>query len=466
MLKSLRIAALLLALIFARQSASAQARYIFFFIGDGMGMGHVNTAETYWRDVACSPDPLLMLTFPVASQVRTFSANSPITDSAAAATALSTGFKTNNYTVGMAPDSTNLYSITRDFLNMGYRIGVASTVAGDDATPAAFYGHALDRGMKYTLAPQAATSGFTFLAGPVWKGMTDENGDTSSWRSLMKKNGYTIFDGFSAYEDARYKKGEKILLLSDLPQGRQVGYTLDSIPGAMTIRQITQAGLKSLTQGELKPFFLMVEAGNIDWAAHANDGATMLKEIINFQEAIDIAYNFYLLHPDETLIVVTADHDTGGCALGRSDNPKNPQLQLADYQKISKDRFSDWCKSVIKENPDISWEEMKDFLAANLGFFGAVKITEAEEADIHKAFEDSFLSRTAKDEKTLYNDFNRFAVVVYDIMNRRLGIGWTSPSHTANFVPLYAIGAGSSLFTGNLNNTEVPRLILKAASSK
>ncbi len=458
--------ALTFAIILAIQSASAQARYIFYFIGDGMGMGHVNTAETYWRDVAGSPDPLLMLTFPVASQVRTFSANSPITDSAAAGTALSTGFKTNNYTVGMAADSTNLYSITRDLLNMGYRIGVGSTVAGDDATPAAFYGHALDRGMKYTLAPQAATSGFDFLAAPVWKGMTDEKGDTGAWRSLMSDNGYIIYDGYKAYAASRCKSGDKILLLSDLPQGQQVGYTLDSIPGAMTIREITQVGLNTLSQGEDKPFFLMVEAGNIDWAAHANDGATMLKEVINFQEAIDVAYRFYLQHPEETLIVVTADHDTGGCALGRSDNPKSPRLELADFQKISKDRFSDWCKSVIKDNPDISWGEMKEFLAANLGFFGAVNLTDTEEGEIRKAFEDSFLSRTAKDEKTLYNDFNRFAVVVYDIMNRHLGIGWTTSSHTGNFVPLYAIGAGSSLFTGNLNNTEVPRLILKAAESK
>jgi alkaline phosphatase len=442
--------------------AGAQAKYIFYFIGDGMGMGHVNATETYNRDILQSQDPLLMLTFPVASQVRTFSASHPITDSAAAGTALSTGSKTVNYRIGMSPDSLNLYSISTDFLNHGYAIGIASTVAGDDATPGAFYAHALDRKMKYTLAPYAATSGASFLAAPVWRGMFDKDGKLNDWRDSMKKAGYTLLDGYSEFTSLK-KMPNKSLLLSTNPQGDQVGFTIDSIAGALTLAQITEAGIKQLTAADKGDgFFFMVEAGNIDWAAHANDGGAVIKEILNFQQAISKAYDFYLAHPDETLIVITADHDTGGMALGRKEN-RNPNLALIDYQHISKDRFSDYCKALLAEGKTMTWEEMKDFLSQNLGFFGVVKVSPQQEAELHEAFNAAFINRNTEDEKGLYNSFNHFAVKTYDILNQALGIGWTTTNHTGNFVPLYAVGCGASLFTHNLNNTEIPMLILKAA---
>ena len=131
------IAALMVAL--CAFGTGARARYIFYFIGDGMGMGHVYATETYNRDVLGNSSPILMMRFPVATQVRTYSFDRSITDSAAAGTALSTGHKTRNGMVGMAPDSTDVYSITTPLREAGYAVGVASTVAGDDATPASFY---------------------------------------------------------------------------------------------------------------------------------------------------------------------------------------------------------------------------------------------------------------------------------------------------------------------------------------
>lgn len=446
-------------------SANAKAKYIFYFIGDGMGMGHVNTTQTYVRDVL-NGSPLLMTTFPVASQVMTFSANSPITDSAAAGTALSTGFKTKNNMVAMNPDTVPIYSISRDFLNAGFAVGVASSVYGDDATPSAFYAHSAKRGDRNVVARQAIGSGISFLGAPVFKGMTDDNGNASSWISDMQTDGYSVAEGYEAYTRLG-ADATKVLMLAENPQGMQVGYTIDSIPGAMTVQELTQACLDRMqrVRGD-NGFFMMVEDGNIDWAAHANDGGTVIKEVLNFQNAIDIAYRFYLEHPEETLIVITADHDTGGMALGRKDNAKSPRLSLADYQKISKDRFSDMWKDRLAKGEEVTWEEMKAFLNENLGFWGVTDITEEEENALRKDFNITFISRDGKDEKTLYNDFSSFSVRVYDIFNRKLGIGFTSPSHTANFVPLYALGEGATLFTGCLDNTEVPALILKAAGLK
>ena len=96
----------------------------------------------------------------------------------------------------------------------------------------------------------------------------------------------------------------------------------------------------------------------------------------------------------------------------------------------------------------------------------AAAITSFSQDDIAKlreSFELTFTRREAVDQKTLYNAFNQFAVIVLDIFNRELGIGWTSSNHTANFVPVYAIGAGADLFRGSLNNIEIPGLILRAA---
>ena len=206
----------------------------------------------------------------------------------------------------------------------------------------------------------------------------------------------------------------------------------------------------------------MMEGGNIDWASHANDGATVIREVMNFQKAIDVAYRFYLAHPDETLIVVTADHDTGGMALGRR-GTKVPDLSLVDFQRISKDRFSDYCKSLIAGGEEPSWDSMKTFLTENTGLWGAVALTDEETARLRDSFEAAMLSRKSADEKGLYNSFNRFSVDVFDMINSKYGIGWTTGSHTGNPVPLFAVGRDAMLFTKALDNTEIPQLILKAA---
>ena len=444
--------------------AENMAKYVFYFIGDGMGMGHVNAAETYNRDVLGSDTPLLMMTFPVASQVRTYSFNSPITDSAAAGTALSTGGKTVNSRVGMTPDSTNMYSITRDFLEAGRRVGVATSVAADDATPAAFYAHALGRHDKYIIAPWAVESGVAFLAGGDFKLLSGGEGNAPEhWLNDMKTTGgYTFVKGMEDYR-RRGAEADKVVMTAPRAYWDQIGYTIDSIPDAMRLAEITEACINTTSRGADNGFFIMVEGGNIDWASHANDPGAVIKEILNFQESIRLAYDFYLQHPDETLIVVTADHDTGGMALGRRDNEKTPNLALIDRQRISKDFFGDMCRERDTKGEMMSWEEMKQFLADNLGFWSVIPLSQEETDTLRDSYDRTFVTRDATGESTMYQDYNAFTSDVFDIFSRYVGIGWTTGYHTGNMVPLYAIGAGSSLFTGSLDNTDVPRLIRRAA---
>lgn len=439
------------------------ARYVFYFIGDGMGLGHVNATEAYNRDVLKSEQPILMMTFPVASQARTYSASSPITDSAAAGTALSAGVKTKNSMIGMNPDTVAVNSIAVDFMKAGYAVGVGTTVQADDATPAAWYAHAENRGMKETIAPQAAASGLSFLAGGGFKLHGAGEEAFVEFLNTMRKGNYEIAEGYAAFNELKRKGGkfpQKVMLMPENAAGGQVGYTIDSIPGYLTCAQITEACLHTLESVNPDKFLMMIEGGNIDWAAHSNDGGGVIKEILNFQDAINVAYQFYLRHPAETLIVVTADHDTGAMAYGRNGGAYN--IAYADAQKISKDAFADWTRNWGKETANPTWEEMEQVLKEKLGFWTTVPLSERETKELKELFDDTFISKRAEDEKTLYHTFNAFTAKAFAILNHHMGIGWTTTYHAGNFVPVYAIGANAQYFTGSLDNNEIPLLIKRA----
>lgn len=452
---------ILLALLIATATvAGAKARYVFYFIGDGMGMGHVNATQYYNRMVLGNEEPLLMMQFPVASHAWTYSASSPVTDSAAAGTALSTGFKTNNYMIAMSPDSTTHYkSIARTLKDEGWGVGILTSVAPDDATPAAFYANRLDRGMHAGIDEDAIKSGYEFMGGASLRGLKDSEGHPNAAAEMLKKSGIKILYGTDGYENT---DAERLIILS--PEGvwgnnNDIGYTIDSIPGALTLPELTRAGLAQVSRRSPDRFFMMIEGGNIDHAAHANDPGGVIKEILNFQDAIKIAYDFYLQHPDETLIVVTADHDTGGMALSRK---TKGGLGLIDNQRISKDLLTDYCRNLLENNTPVTWEEMKSMLSDKLGLWGAIPLDEKTTESLHNTFNRTFIDRTALSEKALYNVYNAFVVEIFKIYNKQVGTAFINSSHTANPVPVFAIGAGADKFTGVNNNTDIPKLIYEA----
>ena len=137
--------------------------------------------------------------------------------------------------------------------------------------------------------------------------------------------------------------------------------------GDMTLYEITESAIDFLTKDNKKGFFLMIEGGKIDWALHANDAATMCHEIIDFDNAIKVAYDFYKKHPNETLIVITADHDTGGLGMGTGKYELN--LKTIDYQKSSADILSMKISQLRKEKKDkVEWKDIYEILRACLNF--------------------------------------------------------------------------------------------------
>ena len=418
-----------------------------------MGMGHVNATETYNRDVLGNGSPILMMQFPVATQVRTYSFDRSITDSAAAGTALSTGYKTTNGMLGMRPDSTEVYSIARELKDMGYGVGVVTSVAPDDATPGAFYAHVPSRKMYYEIGTQMAESGYEFVAGAGLRGLSSDGRETDL-ADRFAKNGVQIVRGPEAVVSIA---SDKVLLLN--PEGTKewnIGYTIDSIAGVLNLPLIVETGIAQLERTSPERFFMMVEGGNIDHALHGNDGGAAIKEIINFNEAIEIALEFYAAHPEETLVIVTADHDTGGSSLLYS---SGTGLRYIDYQKVSKEKFSEYCKSLLDNNTAYSWDDMKQYLRDNLGLFGPVPVDDSDTASLRSKFDTTFALRDSADQHTLYANFNAFAVEVFRVFNKAIGIGFTTTGHSGNPVPVYAIGCGAERFTGFTDNTDIPARI-------
>lgn len=432
-------------------------RYIFYFIGDGMGMGPVMTAQAYNREILKNDQPLLMMQFPVVSWCMTYSASHSITDSAAAGTALSTGHKTKNGMLGMDPDTVSVTSIARQFKDAGYGVGIVTSVAPDDATPGAFYAHVPYRKMYYDIDIQAARSGYDFLAGAGLLGTVTADGDSTDVLDVMAEQDVQMIYG---PDEITRINSDKVFLVN--PRGTSpynIGYTIDSIGGVLTLPLIAETCLEHLERVSPDRFFMMVEGGNIDHALHGNDGGAAVKEVLNFDQALKVAYDFYLAHPDETLILVTADHDTGGMVNVHSRTGQHMPLGVFDWQKVSKEEFSNYCKSLLRDRRVYRWEDMQEYLEQNLGLFTHIPVSEERLESLKKMFNDTFEMRNSADQKTLYASFNAFAVEVFKLVNDAAGAAFTTVGHSGNPVPVFAVGVGSDEFKGLNNNSDLPAKI-------
>lgn len=446
-----------LALFAASAMFAAAPKYIFYYIGDGMGMGQVMAAEAYNRTVSGNSAPLLMMQFPVASVATTYSASSPVTDSAAAGTALSTGSKTKNGMLGMDADTTNVTSVAKQLFDMGYGIGIVTSVAPDDATPAAFYAHVPKRSMYYEIGKQAAECGYDFIGGANLRGAKGKDGKPTDLVESFHKNGVDIVRGMDALNASKSKR--VLLLNTDTVTLNDIGYTIDSIPGVLTLQEMTAGCISHLGKNGHDKFFMMVEGGNIDHGGHSNDAGCVIKEVLNFQKAIQAGYDFYLAHPDETLIVITADHETGGMGLGNNAVGYDLKLKAYDSQRISKDLFDDYCRDLVKSGKIPTWEQMQEFLKEKLGFWGDVPLSEKQTEKLREAYSKCFETNEDTTEKTLYNNFYGFSSTVFKTLDSKTGIGWTTNGHSGGLVPVYAIGVGAEKFGAFNDNTDIPQII-------
>lgn len=243
-------------------------------------------------------------------------------------------------------------------------------------------------------------------------------------------------------------------------------FSLDSIidrkKGDMTLTEITRAGINFLSKDLSKGFFLMVEGGKIDWACHSNDAATVFHEVMDMDNAIKVAYEFYEQHPDETLIVVTADHETGGIVLGKG--PYTLNLQALKSQKVSESGYTKIVNELRKKYKNqVPWEVIKQSLKDNFGFWDSIQLNEKQEASLKKVYDESFSGKEIDLTKSEYQQDEPLAAEAKRILDDIALVGWTSGGHSGGYVPVFAIGAGAQLFQGRIDNTEIPVKIAEAA---
>ncbi|MCI7645836.1 MAG: alkaline phosphatase, partial [Bacteroidales bacterium] len=281
-----------------------------------------------------------------------------------------------------------------------------------------------------------------------------------------REAGYTVVRGYKAYAKAAKKAQRMVLLQPEKPSHGDrtcLPYAIDRQQGDLTLTDITRAGLSFLMskQGEKQGFFLMVEGGKIDYACHANDAATVFHETIDMDEAVRVAYEFYMQHPDETLIVVTADHETGGIVLGRG--PYELHLDVLKYQKLSAEAYTAHLRDLhTKLGDKLTWERMKQDLTEYWGFWKGVSLNQHQSERLENAFK-AFISGKDKGASNMYANLGGIADAARRTLAEIALVGWQSGGHSNGYVPVFAIGVGAERFGGQIDNTQIPLRIAEAA---
>lgn len=282
---------------FKKDGSDAKIRNVILMIGDGMGNGAVATAF-YANNHALTMTSLRSMGY-----VCTQSANRFTTDSAASGTAYATGHKTNNRCLGVLPDGSPVKNIPETVVPLGYAAGVVSTDDVHGATPAAFYAHQPDRKMVPEIWGDVAGSYLSFLSAGDSKVYAKQSEQT---RAAIEKTFKVVYKP----EDAS-ATDERVLYL---PETVKTGKRGEYLP------ETTQMAIDFLSAKSKKGFFLMVEGARIDKEAHGNRLKEEISEALDFDKAVEVAVRF-AEKDGHTLVVISADHETGGLVM-RSSNPE------------------------------------------------------------------------------------------------------------------------------------------------
>lgn len=456
-------------------------KYVFLFIGDGMSYPQIQSAAYYTgKDAAGivdvvkksenpsdSPEmkALSFYQFPVAGSASTYDATSFAPDSASTATSIFTGYKTHSSSINVDITKKIKYrTIAEQLRNQKkYKIGVISTVNLNHATPAATYAHQASRKSNYPIGQELVSSNFEYFAGGALMDPQDKNKDKTSIYDLAKNAGYKVcFDQKSA---AALKNGDKALVIAEtLADSDSMSYDNDRKEGEWALRDYVRKGIEVLDNKT--GFFMMVEGGKVDWACHANDARSSIADTLALSEAVEEAISFYNKHPKETLILVTADHETGGLTIGYAGTDYNLFFRTLDSQKISYAKFDSDYVSAYKKNGTSFEAVMKDVEklfglkmpgADGSNKNGGLVLTDYELSRIKTAYE-----KTIKNDKNrsqmeydIYGTYEPLTITITHILNAKSGLGWTSNSHTGLPVPVFALGAGQEEFKGFYDNTEI-----------
>lgn len=486
----------------AEAAGPEKPKYIFLFIGDGMSYPQVESTNYYLNarmaktsmgnknenTILTKPqDSLGFLGFPVAGSAQTYDSTSFCPDSASTATSISTGHKTYSGTINMNETATECFETIAEKLHkqLGYKIGIVSSVNLNHATPAAFYCHQESRSNYYDIGMELIESGFDYFAGGALLKPTGGEGKQEDLYGLAEKAGYTVVKTQKEAETVTSGTGKVILIDEHLADAGSMNYEIDRTEGEWALSDYVAKGIDCLFPGNEKGFFMMVEGGKIDWACHANDAASTMADTKAFSDAVDEAVAFYYKHPGETLILVTGDHETGGMTIGYAGTNYDTFLQNLSNQKISFQKFDTEFVLGYRERGTDFDHVMKD-ISEQFGLMteaeagenaedivvkdsadkhptgvtsGSLVLTDYELQKLKDAYEKSMAleggEEQSQKEYELYGSYDPLTVTITHILNNKSGISFTSYSHTGLPIAVFAIGVGSQDFGGYYDNTDI-----------
>ena len=318
-------------------------KYVFLFIGDGMGTAQIQSARFYKGTVenngAVTEGELSFTQFPEVGSVTTYDSTSFCPDSASTATSIATGHKTESGVINMCPWTRDVpYETIAEKLHAqkNYKVGVVSSVNIDHATPAAFYAHQKTRKNYYAIGKELAASGFEYFAGGEFQKVNGD-GTGPNNHEIAAQNGYNVVTRQADAAALKAGAGKTLIIAEALADGKAMNYSMDAAAGEWQLTDYVKKGIELLDNP--KGFFLMTESGKIDWACHANDAAASIHDVLEMSNAVQTAVDFYNAHPNDTLILVTADHETGGMAIGYKTTNYDTFLTNLAHQKMSYAKF-------------------------------------------------------------------------------------------------------------------------------
>ncbi len=418
-----------------KESNNNEAKNVIFMIGDGMGVPYT-TALRYMNDNPETPqmeptafDPYLVglqSTYPEDDKEN-------VTDSAAAATAMSSGIKTNNGAIAVDNDKTSVKTVLEQAKENHMSTGIVSTSEITHATPASFGAHEEQRKSENAIADDyfnEMIDGEHKIDVMLGGGTSFFERDDKNLAEMFKKDGYSYV---KSADELKNDDNKQILgLFADEGMDKMI----DRDQKQPSLAEMTTSAIKRL-KGNKEGFFLMVEGSEIDWAGHDNDVVAAMSEMRDFEKAFEKVRDF-AKENGETLVIVTADHSTGGFSIGAD----------GDYN---------WHPEPIqgaKRTPDFMAKEIANGAPVEdiLSQYVDLKLTLGEIASVKE-------SAVKGDEKKIDDSIEK-------IFNKRSGTGWTTGGHTGDDVPVYAFGPEKEKFSGLVDNTDQAKRIFELLKGK
>ncbi len=447
----------------AKPTVTKAPKYVFMFIGDGMSYPQIQLTNYYLsalkdtnnNDIVESKKNLTMMNFPVAGSAQTYDSSSFCPDSASSGT------------INMDETKSESYETIAEKLKdqLGYKVGIVSTVNLNHATPAAFYAHQPSRNNYYEIGQEMISSDFDYFAGGGLLKPDGADGKQKNLYETAKEAGYNVVLTKAEAEKINASSGKTIIIDETLADSDAMSYDMDLENGEWALKDYVKKGIEVLDNDN--GFFMMVEGGKIDWACHANDAASTISDTLALDEAIQEAVAFYNEHPDETLILVTGDHETGGLTIGFAGTDYDTFLTNLKNQKMSYAKYDSDYVAKYKENKTSFEDVLKD--VQNL--FGLVTkenaaqakdetlvLTDYEYNKLKAAYDKTMAGQEeelSQEEYVLYGTYEPLTVTLTHILNNKSGVNFASYAHTGLPVEVFAMGVGQDMFEGYYDNTDI-----------